>query len=110
MSGRDPFASPIDYEILEEKAATLARVTARLEAALAALEALDGEIARAEAPSAETLAQRANLLEEAAQWLWYVVIQREAVGVTSHDALFEAYRIPPQVRRLMGPKRRPPGA
>jgi hypothetical protein len=105
MPQRDPYASPIDYEILEEKAATLARVTARFEATLAALEALEGEIAAVKSPSAEILAQRANLIGEAAQWLWYVVIQREAVGVTSHDALFEAYCIPPAVRRCMGPKR-----
>ena len=93
---RDPDANPIDYEIIEEKAATLGRVTARLEATLAALEA------------AEDPALRASLREEAAEWLWYVVVQREAIGVTHHDALFEAYRIPPAIRRIMGPRRKPP--
>ena len=108
MGERDPFADPIDYEIIEEKAATLGRVTARLEAALAALEAVEHEVAGGSSPPAEALARRATLREEAAEWLWYVVVQREAMGVTHHDALFEVYRVPGVVRRFMGPRRKAP--
>jgi LmbE family N-acetylglucosaminyl deacetylase len=104
MSGqRDPL-EPIDYEIIEEKAATLARVAERLEAKLAALEAVEREMGPQ--PSAEALARRATLREEAAEWLWYLVVQREAVGVTHHDAVFETYRVPGEIRRLMGPRRK----
>jgi hypothetical protein len=52
------------------------------------------------------VARRASLREEAAEWLWYVVVQREAMGMTSHHALFETYRVPPLLRRLMGPRRK----
>lgn len=104
-SQRDPSASPIDYEILEETAASLARVTRKLEDALAALARAEQEIAATPTPVPEVLAARAGLREQAAEWLWYVVVQREAIGAISHDALFETYQIPPDVRRRMGPKR-----
>src|SRR6185436_8134293 len=90
MLPRDPYANPIDYEILQEKAATLARTSEKLEAALAALAAVERQLA--EAPGEELQGVRAQLLEQAAEWLWYAVVQREAVGLTSHDALFETYR------------------
>ena len=32
-----------------------------------------------------------------------MVVQREAVGLTSHDALFETYRVPPAVTAADGP-------
>jgi hypothetical protein len=105
MFQRDPFVNPIEYEILEEKAATLGRVAARMEATLAALAALEQEMADGPAPP-EVVARRASLREEAAEWLWYVVVQREAMGMTSHHALFETYRVPPLLRRLMGPRRK----
>jgi hypothetical protein len=104
MSGQRDSLAPIDDEILEEKAATLARVAERLEAKLAALEAVEREMGPE--PSEEALARRVTLREEAAEWLWYLVVQREAVGVTQHDAVFETYRVPGEIRRLMGPRRR----
>jgi hypothetical protein len=106
---RDPTRAheAIELEILEEKAATLARATARLEATLAALAALD------QAPAADTPAdpdeaarQRDERIREAAEALWFVVVQREAIGLTSHDGLFRTYPVPERVRRLMGPRPR----
>jgi hypothetical protein len=104
MFPRDPYANPIDYEIQQEKAATLARTTEKLEASLAALATAERELAQAPSEALEAL--RARLLEEAAERLWYTVVQREAMGLTSHDALFETCRVPPLVRRRMGPRRR----
>jgi hypothetical protein len=88
----------IELELLEEKAATLARAAERLEAALAAL-------AAAETDPAATPG-RAELIEEAAEALWFVVVQREAIGLTAHDEVFRIYGVPERVRRFMGPRRR----
>ncbi len=101
-------SNPIELEIVEEKAGTLARVAERLEASLRALEAIEQRLAGAPGDGA-ALALREELLGEAAEWLWFLVVQREVVGATSHDALFEVYRIPAAVRRRMGPRRRPGG-
>jgi hypothetical protein len=83
-------------ELQSERAATLARAARALEQALAELEAAAPE-------------RREDAFAEAAERLWCVVVQREAIGVLRHDTLFEAYRVPYEVRLRMGP-RRVPGA
>jgi hypothetical protein len=88
----------IELELLEEKAATLARAAEKLEAALAALAAAETD------PAATPGA--AELIEEAAEALWFVVVQREAIGLTAHDEVFRIYGVPDRVRRFMGPRRR----
>jgi hypothetical protein len=120
---RDPTRAheAIELEILEEKAATLARATAKLEATLAALAALDEtpaaqptgtgaapDPAPAAPTAAEAARQRDDLVREAAEALWFVVVQREAIGLTSHDGLYQTHPVPDLVRRLMGPRRRRP--
>lgn len=81
----------VEQEIVGERAGALARAVEALEAALAALASGAG---------------RAEHLEEARERLWYVVVQREAVGLTRHEVLYEALRVPPEVRLAMGPRRR----
>jgi hypothetical protein len=102
----DSAQNALEYEILQEKAATLARLSAKLEAALSALESVDKDLATASAPSPDLLAQRSNLVQEAAELLWYVIVQREVMGMTTHDWLFRTYHIPDEVRGRMGPRRR----
>jgi len=91
----DPQAALVQ-EIRSEKASSLARATARLEAALVALER-----APADAP-----ALRRERLAEARERLWVVVIQREAMGLLRHDVVHEVLRVPAEVRRAMGPRPR----
>ncbi len=38
----------------------------------------------------------------AAGALWAFVVQREAVGITSHDLLDQVYGVTPELWRLMG--------
>jgi hypothetical protein len=80
----------IREEILGEKASALGRAVRALEAAVAAWRA---------APAPEALA-------EARERLWFVVIQREAMGLRRHEVLYEVLDVPDEVRRLMGPRRR----
>ena len=89
----------VNAEILEEKAAALARVARRFEEALAALHALEAE------PAADA-GRRSELLDAAGEALWCFVVQREAMGQREHRHVMEAYRIPPEVRRRMRPRRR----
>jgi len=81
-------------EIQSEKAATLARAARGLERALAELEAATPE-------------RRSEAFAEAAERLWCLVVQREAMGVLRHETLFETYRVPREVRLHMGPRRAP---
>jgi len=82
----------IRKQILGEKTSALARAVRALEAALA-------ELARAPA------AARADALAEAAERLWFVVVQREAMGLLRHELVYETLRVPRAVRLGMGPRR-----
>lgn len=91
-------------ELQRERGASLARITQRLEAALAELD--EAGRALAARPTDRTLrARRAEVLAHAAESLWFVVCHREAMGLTRHDVLDEVYRIPREVHLAMGPRR-----
>jgi hypothetical protein len=94
----------LEQEIRSEKAGALARAVERLERALAALAQHDAEVSAG--ASAGAAQRRRDLLEEAGERLWFVVIQREAIGLRRHEVLYEVLRVPQDVRRAMGPRRR----
>jgi len=90
--------SPFDYAAASDRAASLARVARRLEQALAALRAFDAEGGRR--------AAREELVEIAAEWLWFYVVQREALGWYDHELAFRTYDVPGELIGRMGPRRR----
>lgn len=82
----------IERELAGERAGALARAFEALERALADLE--------------RGLGRREPLLAEARERLWYLVVQREAMGLARHEVVYELLRVPAEVRGLMGPRRR----
>ncbi|MEP3276018.1 MAG: hypothetical protein ABJN26_28870 [Stappiaceae bacterium] len=105
----DPLTAALDYEILQEKAGTLGRLGRALEAALANLRNFEttfqvkntaGEPLNAS--SHHNCNSHQQLKKEAAQALWYVVIQREICGLPTNHKFFDQYDIPAEVRVLMG--------
>jgi hypothetical protein len=93
----DPFA----YEILQEKAANLARLGTKLNEALAALRAFDAQQGR-EADIEERGEQRQALVDAAGEALWYYVVQREVCGLRDAEPLLRQLDVPREVRRRMG--------
>src|SRR5262245_61452577 len=92
-------AAALDYEIAQEKAATLGRLGRGLEASLAALRAFD------DAPREMTMEarrERRTLVAEAGHALWLFVVQREAIGLRDTRALMCDYRVPTEVFNRMG--------
>jgi hypothetical protein len=83
----------VESQIAGERAGAMARVMEALEAALHAWRV---------APPAH----RQDLLEEAGELLWYVVVQREALGLSRHEVVYDVLEVPGEVRRAMGPRRR----
>jgi hypothetical protein len=79
----------LSYELLEEQAQSLGRMGARLEAALAALRAHDGE-------------GRAAVLKAAADAAWGFFVQREAMGLRDRAAVIAQYDIPREVLVRIG--------
>jgi hypothetical protein len=91
-------ARPIDvleYELQGEKAASLGRVARKMEAACARLRELD-----AHSP------ERDALVAEAAEYVWFYVVQREAMGWRDHGEALAIYQVPPELIARMGPRRR----
>ena len=87
----------IERELAGERAGAMARAVDALEAALDALRRAAG-----------SRSLRQHLLEQAAERLWFVVVQREAIGLTRHEVLYEILRVPAEVLRAMGPAPRRP--
>jgi hypothetical protein len=95
----------LNYEVAQEQASTLARMSRRLTDALAALARFDE--ARGDAPGGE---QREALVEQAGESLWYYVIQREVLGLGNSEGLMRELGIPREVRLRMGLPRKRGGA
>jgi hypothetical protein len=84
-----------EEEIREEMASALGRIGKKLEVLIAELNKLKERVALCHDD------EKANVLEEykkirtkARIYYWYLIIQRESVGLTNHDLLSTLYRIP----------------
>lgn len=77
------------YELLEEQAASLGRMGDKLEQALVALRAHDGE-------------DRARVLKAAADAAWCFFVQREVMGLRDRAAVVAQYDIPREVLVRIG--------
>jgi hypothetical protein len=91
-------ATALDYEIAQEKAATLGRLGRGLEAALAALREFDTQPREAD----QRRQERRALVAEAGHALWMFVVQREALGLRDSRQLMRDYGVPPEVQSRMG--------
>jgi hypothetical protein len=79
----------LHHELLEEQAASLGRQGARLERALAALRAHQGE-------------GRGTVLAAAADAAWCFFVQREVMGLRDRAAVIAQYEIPREVLVRIG--------
>ena len=88
---RASLADPLEAEILAEKAAGLSRTGRKVEAALAALAAIDRDAAGRDAA-----------LRAAADAVYSYFIQRELCGFGDHRSAIELYAIPREVLARVG--------
>ena len=91
--------SVLETELMQEKAATLGRLTRTFEHALAAY------VSRSEGESAVPEADEQALRDAAADALWQFVVQRETCGLRNTEAVLREYRVPLSIRRRMGVRR-----
>lgn len=100
MEGRSG-VDVLEYELFQEKASTLARMGAKLKIALDALSAYD-----AAHPKRPDDAERADLVADAGEMLWYYVVQREVCGLRDTQALMRSLNVPREVQLKMGMRRK----
>jgi hypothetical protein len=93
--------SVLEYELREQKAQTLGSLSSQVEQALAALRAFDTDVHGADAES-----RRRALLDETADRVWALMIQRELCGLRNWEAVVKDYGIPREVLNRVGQVRR----
>ncbi len=100
MAGLNPGTANLAFEavIRGEKASALGRTGARLEALLELLERLEAEVAQGLGDRAALLAQHELVREQAKEQLWFLVVQREAMGLNRHGDVYRVFQIPPRLR------------
>ena len=81
----------LQYEVREEQASTVGRLSRELRAALDALKA-----------AAKDDPQRGRLVDAAAYALWNFVVQRDCAGIRFTEAALRNYDVPTEVRARMG--------
>ena len=81
----------LQYEVREEQAATIGRLSRELQASLEALKAVD----RADL-------ERPRLVDEAAYALWHFVVQRDCAGIRFTEQFLRDFDVPAEVRAKMG--------
>ncbi|HEX8951472.1 MAG TPA: hypothetical protein VF945_06485 [Polyangia bacterium] len=89
----------VEHEIAQEKAFSLGRTGARLEALLRELAELAVAAGRAATPEerAARVAEHNACRQRAADAYYALTVQREAMGVKHHEALARMYPIPPKL-------------
>ena len=86
----------IEVEIQSEKASALRRVASRLESLLGELEEMEKVLRGSSGLArARLVARHRELRGEAEKQRWYLIVQREAMGLRQHGDIYEMYRLPP---------------
>ena len=93
--------NPLAAEILQETAAAYFDSCRKMVASLEALKTFDRAFAGAEASTADGV-RRSKLLDEAADRVYSVVVQRDAMKLSCFEEFFEDYSVPHEVRTRLG--------
>ena len=97
--------NPLAVEIRQETAAAYFAACKKMVPSLEALKAFD-RTAPSPARDNDQRARRSELLEEAAERVHFVLIQREAIKLSGYDRFLEDYEVPAEVRARMGVRSR----
>jgi len=85
----------IERELVAERAAALRRIAERLEQLIAQVEERRRDWETAAGSKRRKAAEaHGSARSEASRYRWYLEVQREALGLRTHDRLDELYRVP----------------
>src|SRR5262245_49004867 len=97
--------NPLAIEIRQEMAAFYFAGCKKMVASLEALKAFNPSLVSQLLDNAQ-ITRRSELLEEAAERVHFVLIQREAMNLSGHESFFEDYEVPHEVKMQLGKSRR----
>lgn len=85
-----------ETEIKSEMAAALGRIGGTLASLIADLRRLREEMQGISEQSRDEIREQYRSIHARARlYYWYLMVQRESIGIRNHDALRELYPIPP---------------
>jgi len=93
--------NPLAAEILQEAGEAYFAACRKMAASLEALRAVDRAVALS-AQDDEQVTRRSQLLDDAAERVHFVLIQRDAMKLSWSETFFEDYEIPVDVRARLG--------
>jgi len=96
--------NPLAAEILQEAGEAYFAGCKKIAAALEALRSFDSAVGVA-AREEERLTRRSQLLDDAAERVHFVLIQRDAMQLSGSETFFEDYGIPADVKARVGQRR-----
>ena len=96
--------NPLAVEIQQEMAAAYFAACRKMVDSLEALKAFDRAVASSTLDN-EQITRRSELVEDAGERVYFVVIQREAMKLSCFEEFFEDYEVPDEVRTRLGPRR-----
>jgi hypothetical protein len=95
-TSREQALAGVDREVLAEKATALCRIGHRLEGFLLQLQQIEQTLPSVRGRDrGELIRAHAEVRKQAELYLWYLVVQREAMGLRQHGDLEDYYPIPP---------------
>src|SRR5882672_1251568 len=97
--------NPLAAEILQEAGEAYFSACKKMVSSLEALRALDSAVGPA-ARDSERVARRSQLLDDAAERVHFVLIQRDAMQLSRSETFLDDYGVPAEVIARMGAKRR----
>jgi hypothetical protein len=92
----------LEYEIRQEQAATIGRLSRELRDTLDVLDTFNRRANSGKAAADSRDLQRAHLVDAAAYALWNFVVQRECSGFRRTEQVLKDYAVPVEVRAKMG--------
>lgn len=96
--------NPLAAEIRREVAQAYFAACRKMVDSLEALKTFDRAVGSVPLDKTQ-IDRRSELLAEAGERVYFVVIQREAMGLSCFEEFFGGYEIPPEIRRRLQPKR-----
>ena len=97
--------NPLAAEILQEAGEAYFSACKKMVSSLGALRAFDSAVGPA-ARDGERVARRSQLLDDAAEGVHFVLIQRDAMQLSRSETFLDDYGVPAEVIARMGAKRR----
>ena len=97
--------NPLAAEILQETAEAYFAACRRMVESLEALRAFDCAVASSRQDD-ERVTRRSELLDDAAERVHFVLIQRDAMELSSSETFFDDYGVPAEVRARLGQRQK----